>query len=152
VQVGYAAPGSRGAGQRNVAPVHLTEVRERTLETTAANGCEDSRAFSCDGAALLRVDDAGELVLYGVKSDVSDKRSVHASFVDWELRAFPEEARAWTDPCGSLAQQPECAGEVARRCSRTDEGRRRILEQDCTEHGMTCWQSAGGVSCAPQHL
>mgnify|MGYP003444459623 FL=1 len=152
VQVGYAAPAAKGAGQRKVVPVQLTEVRERTLEATAANGCEDSRAFSCAGAALLRVDEAGELVLYGVTSDVSDQRSVYTSFVDWKLKAFLEEARAWTDPCGSLAQQPECAGEVTRRCSRPDEGGRRIVEQDCTEHGMACLQSEGGVSCAPQHL
>jgi hypothetical protein len=159
VQVGYASSAGHGAGQRRVAPVYMREVRERTLETTAANSGDDSPSCRDMGEALLRVDEAGELVLYGVASDVSgpaapacDQGPVYTSFVDWKVKSFLEEARDWTDPCGSLALRPVCEGEVARSCSRPGQGERHIIDQDCTEHGLVCLEAEGGVSCAPQHL
>lgn len=158
LQVGYAPRAGHATGQRSLAPVQLTEVRERTLEASSAAGSGDnSQSCRATADALLRVDEAGELVLYGVASDVSGAvagacGSVYASFADWKARAFLEEARAWTDPCASLAARPVCAGEVARRCSAPGQGARRILEQDCAEHGMVCRQDEGGGSCAPQHL
>lgn len=152
VRVGYAPSAVQDAGQRRIAPVHLTALRERTLEVAAAASGDNSEPCRGPGEPLLRVDEAGELVLYAIASDVAGPAAVYTGLEAHETRAFIEAESHWTDACAGLPQQGECVGEVVRRCSAPGEGERRITEQDCREHGLTCLSTAEGAHCAPQRL
>ena len=159
VRAGYAPGAVRDAGQRRVAPVHLTALHGHTLEAAAANSGNNSEACRGPGEPLLRVDEAGELVLYGIASDVAgpaarscDHGTVYTSFVSFEVRSFLEAQSHWLDPCGDLAERPTCSGALLRRCSAQGEGERRVIAQDCSEHGLICEESAAGAHCAPETL
>jgi hypothetical protein len=159
VRVGYAPAAGQDAGQRRIAPVHLTALREQTLEVAAANSGDNSAPCRGPGEPLLRVDEAGELVLYAVASDVAglaaprcDHGTVYTGLEAHHTRAFIEAESHWTDPCAGVFSRGECVGEVVRRCSGPEEGERRIAEQDCREHGLTCLSTAEGAHCAPQRL
>jgi hypothetical protein len=73
--------------------------------------------------------------------------SLYARFTP-EVLTFLEQAVLWQDPCQSLPARGECAGEHARRCSTLAEGKRRVVEVDCSTLGLRCVPSKrDGASC-----
>ena len=111
--------------------------------------------FGDSGGPLLRANEAGELVAYGVVSGgvgsaalSCDHGAVYARFTP-EVMAFLEQSLLWQDPCKDLPAGGQCAGEVARRCSTLAEGKRRVVEMNCATVGLRCNASSEeeGVSC-----
>lgn len=109
--------------------------------------------YGDSGGPLLRANDKGELVAYGVVSGgvgsdvlVCDHGAIYARFVP-EVMTFLEQAKQWQDPCAALPEIGECAGERARRCSTLAEGRRRVIEADCATLGLHCKNGPEGPTC-----
>jgi hypothetical protein len=109
--------------------------------------------FGDSGGPLLRANEAGELVAYGVVSGgVSsaalrcDRGAIYARFTP-EVMTFLEQSLLWQDPCRELPAAGQCAGETARRCSTLAEGKRRVVEMNCATLGMRCGETADGVTC-----
>jgi hypothetical protein len=110
--------------------------------------------FGDSGGPLLRANEAGELVAYGVVSGgVSsaalrcDHGAVYARFTP-EVMSFLEQSLLWQDPCRDLPAAGQCAGETARRCSTLAEGKRRVVEMNCATVGLRCNEDPdAGVSC-----
>jgi len=103
--------------------------------------------FGDSGGPLLRANEAGELVAYGVVSGgVSseqldcDRGVIYARFVP-EVTTFLEQSLGWQDPCQALTEAGECVGERARRCANLSEGKRRVIEMDCATLGLHCVSS-----------
>ncbi len=51
------------------------------------------------------------------------------------------------DPCEGISTEGVCAGTVATRCTRPEEGPRRLVSTDCAELGSTCGVENGEVAC-----
>ena len=110
--------------------------------------------FGDSGGPLLRANEAGELVAYGVVSGgVSsaslrcDHGAVYARFTP-EVMTFLEQALLWQDPCQDLPAAGQCAGDTARRCSTLAEGKRRVIEINCATIGLHCGKDPDqGVTC-----
>lgn len=103
--------------------------------------------FGDSGGPLLRANEAGDLVAYGVVSGgVSsdqldcDRGVIYARFVP-EVTTFLEQSIGWQDPCQGLPEAGECVDQRARRCSSLSEGKRRVVEMDCTTLGLRCVSS-----------
>jgi hypothetical protein len=110
--------------------------------------------FGDSGGPLLRANEAGELVAYGVVSgglgsdDLRcDHGAIYARFTP-DVLTFLEQSMAWQDPCAGIPELGQCSESRARRCSSLSEGKRRVVEVDCATLGMRCVQSRReGVSC-----
>lgn len=131
----------------------LLETAHEIVVSVADGGAQPCKGDS--GGPLVQVDEAGDLVTYGVTSGgkrsdtlVCDYGTVYASFMAPEVLEFVEEAKSWVDPCADLAATGVCEEGVARRCSTAAEGERRILEFDCKNLGLACAvKDPGGVGC-----
>jgi Trypsin len=51
------------------------------------------------------------------------------------------------DPCEGLPAEGVCNGDVATRCSRPDEGERRVVTTDCLAQGQVCALEGDAVTC-----
>ncbi len=51
------------------------------------------------------------------------------------------------DPCESIAPEGQCDGDVAVRCTRPEEGPRRVVSTDCADLGGSCAVTGDGVEC-----
>lgn len=102
--------------------------------------------FGDSGGPLLRANEAGELVAYGVVSGGvgsnelrCDRGAIYARFTP-DVQAFLEQAMQWQDPCADVPALGECVETRARRCSSLAEGKRRVVEVDCATLGLRCVQ------------
>lgn len=94
------------------------------------------------GGPLLKVVD-GKLAVFGVASTVvggvkavcQNAGSVYATFGSSAQTLF---AAAASDPCDGVPAAGACEGDVAVRCSRADEGERRVLRTDCSLLAQRC--------------
>lgn len=94
------------------------------------------------GGPLLKVVD-GKMVVYGVTSTVvsgvrqvcENAGAVYATFGPDAQALFAVAAK---DPCEGVPAEGACDGEVAVRCSRADEGERRVLRTDCSLLAQRC--------------
>jgi hypothetical protein len=108
-------------------------------------GGADGNAQIChgdSGGPLLKAVD-GKLAVYGVASTVvsgvkqvcENAGGVYATFGPDAQTLFAEITH---DPCESLPAAGTCEGDVAVRCSRSDEGARRVLRTDCSLLAQRC--------------
>lgn len=133
-----------------------TTLLETAGEVVVAVDRGDAQPCKGDsGGPLIRSDEAGELVTYGVTSGGKSSRdqlcdfgSVYATFMHEEVMEFVERAKSWTDPCAELPSRGVCDGSIARRCSTPAEGQRRLLAFDCQSLGLGCAVADDGtVGC-----
>lgn len=134
-----------------------------TYETTQLEQAGEALVSGADGGSqpcygdsggpLLRANEAGELVAYGVVSGgVSsdqlqcDFGAIYARFTP-EVLSFLQQAMTWKDPCERVPMSGMCEGDVVRRCATPAEGRRRVLELDCATVGLHCIDSPQGAGC-----
>ena len=152
-----AEPGEELVEAPSEASLHATYEQTQLLADYEAHaGARPGDVQPCfgdSGGPLLDVVD-GALVSYGVLSggvpsqrSICDYGSVYATFGP-DTRALIEDTLAWKDPCDGLSTRGVCEDSVARRCTRTGEGPRRIIVSDCATLGQTCTDAAsGGVRC-----
>lgn len=108
---------------------------ENLGEFVAGGGVDEAQPCGADsGGPLLRADENGELIAYGVVSGViivsqnCDRGAVYAGFGE-EVMEFLERAKDWVDPCGDVTWD-RCTEAVTQRCTRLGEGKRRIVSCD----------------------
>lgn len=153
VVVTPVSPCSQLDSARRAYDAELLETANEFVMSVADGDAQPCKGDS--GGPVVQIDDAGELVTYGVTSGgqssnnmVCDYGTVYASFMAPEVLEFIEQATNWIDPCADLAANGVCDGNVARRCSTAAEGERRVLEFDCESLGLTCAvREPGGVGC-----
>jgi hypothetical protein len=108
-------------------------------------GGADGNAQIChgdSGGPLLKVVD-GKLAVYGVASTVvsgvkqvcENAGAVYATFGPDAQTLFTDITQ---DPCDNVPATGTCEGDVAVRCSRADEGARRVLRTDCALLAQRC--------------
>jgi hypothetical protein len=158
---GAGGTGGMGADGGGVPPwlidlarqIYDTTVLEKDYEVVTGGTPGDAQpCFGDSGSSLIRkVED--RFVSYGVVSGgigsrdlICDMGTVYATFGP-ETLAFIERAKEWVDPCGDRDSTGFCDGNVARRCTNAAEGRRRMVEFDCSLLGMACNMDSGQVSC-----
>ena len=153
VVIGPVTPCSQLDSARRAYDAQLLETAHEFVMSVDDGDAQPCKGDS--GGPVVQIDDAGELVTYGVTSGgqtsssmVCDYGTVYASFMAPEVLEFVEEARSWIDPCANLAASGVCEGDVARRCSTAAEGDRRVLTFDCKSLGLACAvKEPGGVGC-----
>jgi hypothetical protein len=105
------------------------------------------------GGPLVRANAAGELVAYAVVSggvstdDLTCNLGAVYSHFSPDVMRFMEAEMSWQDPCLDVPAAGECSGSRARRCSTYLEGKRRVIEMDCSTLGLQCVPGADSVSC-----
>jgi hypothetical protein len=133
--------------------IYDTTLLDPGYEVVTGGAAGDAQPCYGDsgGPLVKRVD--GQFVSYGVVSggigsidSVCDMGTVYASFGPESL-AFIERAKAWVDPCGDMNSTGSCDGEIARRCTNASEGRRRVVDFDCSLVGLECNTAGGQVAC-----
>lgn len=119
-------------------------------------GNTDGDAQPChgdSGGPLVRFVN-GQLRVYAVTSGGfgsarmrCDFGAVYTALAGESLEAA-NAARRWRDPCGDASAAGECRGDVAVRCTATDEGPRRLTRTRCALLGQTCGTGDDGqVAC-----
>jgi hypothetical protein len=65
-----------------------------------------------------------------------------------ETLGYLQTSLNWVDPCDGVSSQGYCDGDLAVRCTRREEGARRLTETDCGLIGQTCGlDESGTVAC-----
>jgi hypothetical protein len=133
--------------------VYDTTVLEAGYEVVTGGAGGDAQPCYGDSGGPLVNRVNGQFVSYGVVSggissrdSACDMGTVYASFGPESL-AFIEQAKTWVDPCGDMSSTGMCDGEVARRCTTVNEGRRRVVDFDCSLLGLECNTTSGQVAC-----
>lgn len=122
-------------------------------------GRSPSDAHPCHadrGGPLARADATG-LMVYGLfdrghtlSHEFGDQCELGATYSTFDVEALQFLARAatWVDPCGAVSVRATCAGDVAQRCTKPEEGRRRKVSFDCASVGLRCRsRSDGSAGC-----
>jgi hypothetical protein len=110
--------------------------------------------FGDSGGPLVRLV-GNDLTVYGVTSGgisspnmMCDYGAVYASFGP-DVASFIKTSQAWVDPCGSVSRLGVCKKNTSQRCSKTAEGKRRLLVVECALLGQTCVIASDGEAlCA----
>jgi len=106
-------------------------------------GGKESDAQPCgadQGGPMVRKAQ-GQVRVFGVFSHTPfgscDKGGVYAR-ITAETKAFIDSAAQWTDPCSGVNTFGKCIGTTATRCSTSTEGKRRLIEFDCSLLNQAC--------------
>ena len=133
--------------------IYDSTVLDQGYEVVTGGAPGDAQPCFGDSGSSLILHQNDHFVSFGVVSGglgtrdlICDLGTVYATFGPGVLE-FLQTARTWTDPCGDLDSHGACDGDVARRCTNLAEGRRRIVDFDCSLLGMTCNMNGGQVSC-----
>jgi hypothetical protein len=136
----------------------LRDIYENTYllpgyEVYVGNAEGDAQpCFGDSGGPLLKKNASGELVAYGVTSGglgtnqlICDRGAVYAAF-GAQTTSWLKKANKWTDACAGLPTGGVCLGDVAKRCTALDEGKRRVTRVDCSFLGQTCAVASNHVA------
>jgi hypothetical protein len=133
--------------------IYNSVVLEKDYEIVTGGAAGDSQVcYGDSGSPLVKLVD-GKYTAYGVVSGgigsrdlICDVGAVYASFGP-EVATFIDNAKTWVDPCGDQTSAGFCDGSIARRCTNTLEGRRRMVEFDCASLALECNMQTGQVAC-----
>jgi hypothetical protein len=129
---------------------YLREIYDTTLllpgyEVHVGNAAGDAQpCYGDSGGPLVKINGNGDLVAYGVTSGglgtndlICDRGAVYAAF-GAQTTSWLKRANKWADSCAGLSAQGICDGDVAKRCTTSDEGKRRMTKTNCALLGQTC--------------
>ena len=118
----------------------LTLLDGYEVYTGAAAGDAQVCHGDSGGPLLAKID--GELVVQGVASGVvSGPRlpcKFGAAYATFGPKAQELITRSLTDPCKGVPAEGRCEGDVAVRCTASNEGPRRVTRTDCSELLQRC--------------
>jgi len=120
-------------------------------EAWAGNQPGDAQdCYGDSGGPLIRANDDGELLTYGVVSGglysnelLCDYGGVFATFAPDTIE-FLKAAKRWVDPCKDVTVDGHCDEDAVVRCTSMDEGPRRVVVNECGLLAQTCGVGSDG--------